>query len=305
MTPAPKARTHLNTRSTKPAHKAGKRPRLLSINTFPAYAPAESGEEQRYLHLYRALSAHFDIDLVTSADFGARYEEVSHTPTLRERRYPKDEQWRVAFETLAGCDVSGDLSGLAFALAVSDPACALRKAALNLADGAAAVLHETPYSEPIFRDAAHRCEIYNPRTFALDQLLETVSGRGLGRVFQKLVRLEHSLASRARLWFASAQADGEKARLLHDVEAARSAIARTAMRRRISRRSPRRGGRQRRRTNGRAYCLSVRRGRQISRRHGSSSTSPSSSLTATSRSRAARQPDWPIRSGPRMSTSSE
>ena len=191
------------------------RPRLLSVNFFPAFAPPTSGGEQRYLNLYRALSQECDIDLVTSTDFGARYEEIWHPPSLCERRFPKDDGWRRAFRTLAEAGVDGDLSGLAFALAVADLGCPLRQTALRLAGAADAVIHEFPYSEPIFRDAPPGREIYNSHNFELGLLSSNVTGNGARRAFQKLLRLERNLALRARLVFATCEEDREKFRLLY------------------------------------------------------------------------------------------
>lgn len=198
-----------------PRRNPQRRPRLVSVNFFPAFAPPTSGGELRYLNLYRALSEHCDIDLVTSTDFGARYEEIWHTSSLCERRFPKTEGWRRAFQTLENSGVSGDLSGLAFALAVSDPNCALRQAALQLGRSATAVIHEFPYSEPIFRDVRPSCEIYNSHNFELGLLSSNLSGDGSGRCFQKLFHLERNLAARARLVFATSEADGEKFRLTY------------------------------------------------------------------------------------------
>lgn len=113
--------------------------------------------------------------------------------------------------------MTGDLSGLAFALAVSNPACPLRKAALRLAEQADVIVHEFPYSEPIFRDSPPQFEVYNSHNFELGLLSSIVSGDGIGRCFQKLLHLERNLAERARLVFATSEVDGEKFRLLYDV----------------------------------------------------------------------------------------
>ena len=193
------------------------RPRLVSVNFFPAFVPAVSGGELRYLNLYRALSEYCDVELLTSTDFGARYEEVWHTAALRERRFPKDDGWRRAFQALESSGVTGDLSGLAFALATSEPNCPLRRAALRSAQSATALIHEFPYSEVIFRDSPPRREIYNSHNFELGLLSSNLSGDGSGRCFQKLFHLERNLAARAELVFATSEADGERFRLLYDV----------------------------------------------------------------------------------------
>ncbi len=86
---------------------------------------------------------------------------------------------------------------------------------LRLAEAADVVVHEFPYSEPIFRDSPPRFEVYNSHNFELDRLSATVFGDGVGRCFQKLWHLERNLAERARLVFATSQTDGEKFRLLY------------------------------------------------------------------------------------------
>jgi glycosyltransferase involved in cell wall biosynthesis len=210
-------RSVTNAEAAAARSEAGSRPRLLSVNFFPAFFPPRDGKEQRYVNLYAALSEHYEIDLVTATDFAARYEETWHTPSLRELRFPQGEHWRRAFETLANAGVTGDLSGLGFALAVSDPTCPLRLAALRLAESAAVVVHEYPYSEPIFREAHPRFEVYNANHFELGRLSSAVSGVGVGRCFQKLLHLECDLAARAKLLFATSEPDGEQFRLLYGV----------------------------------------------------------------------------------------
>src|SRR4029077_14815405 len=107
------------------------------------------------------LSRSHDVTLLTSTDFDARFEEIAHTPQFRELRFPKDHLWHEAYGTLQTAGVFGDRSGLAFALAVSNPDCALRRRARELVGSCDAVIHEFPYSEPIFSDGSARREIYN------------------------------------------------------------------------------------------------------------------------------------------------
>lgn len=191
---------------------------ILSICFFPAFNPPASGGELRLLNLYRALSETFSVTLLTSTDFGARQEEFFHTQNFREIRFPKDKLWRNAYALLEKSGIHGDLSGLAFALAVNDPTCALRQTARSLAPGADHIIHEFPFSEPIFSDGLHASkEIYNSHNFEASLLSAIVHGSGFETAFLKLTRLEGGLVARARRVFATAQADADKFRLFYGV----------------------------------------------------------------------------------------
>jgi glycosyltransferase involved in cell wall biosynthesis len=197
---------------------------LLVLAFFPAFSPPSSGGEMRLGGLYRALSETHDVTLLTSTDFGARFEEIAHTPRFREWRFPKDDYWRAAYATLERRGLSGELSGLAFALAVSDPACELSRVARELAARSDAVIHEFPYSEPIFADGCPVPEIYNSHNFEAALLGSIAQGPGLDAALLKLMRLEGNLARRARRVFATSATDAEKFRLFHGVEPSRISL---------------------------------------------------------------------------------
>ncbi len=194
------------------------RKNILAICFFPAFNPPASGGELRLLNLYRALSERFNVTLLTSTDFGARQEEFFHTQNFREIRFPKDKLWRNAYAKLEKSGIHGDLSGLAFALAVNDPSCALRQAAQTFAPSADYIIHEFPFSEPIFADGLHaQKELYNSHNFEASLLSAIVHGSGFETAFLKLTRLEGNLVRRARQVFATAQADLDKFRLFYGV----------------------------------------------------------------------------------------
>ncbi len=192
-----------------------RKPRVLALSFFPAFHPPSSGGEMRLGGLYRELSRHYDVTLMTSTDFGARFEEVRHTPNFRELRFPKDEHWRKAYATLETSGLQGDLSPLAFALAVSDPECELRRAAREQARGCALIIHDFPYSEPIFSDGAPAPEIFNSHNVEAGLLSAIVQGPGFDAAWLKLLRLEGNLVRRAQKIFASSEADAEIFRLLY------------------------------------------------------------------------------------------
>jgi glycosyltransferase involved in cell wall biosynthesis len=197
--------------------KTGNRPRpaILVVSFFPAFNPPRSGGEMRLLYLYQELSNFYDITLISSTDFGARFEEVYHTPSFRELRFPKDEYWRAAYAALEAADMAGDLSGLAFALAVSNRGCRLRATAEILSRDADIVVHEFPYSVPIFQDVDLPFEIYNSHNFEASLIPSVVRGAGQHRGFLRVLQLERTLVERCRLVCATSIADAEKFRLLY------------------------------------------------------------------------------------------
>ncbi len=207
--------------------------RLLVLNFFPAFSPPSSGGELRLGSLYRAVSTRHTVTLLTSTDFGARHEEIRHTPSFTEWRFPKDQLWAQAYATLQGMGLAGDLAGLAFALAVSDPDCALRRLARELAPEMDRVIHEFPFSEPVFADVANADaagprsaprEVYNSHNFETSLLGSVVHGAGFDAALLKLMRLEGNLARRAELVLATSAEDAEKFRLFYGVPAERLAI---------------------------------------------------------------------------------
>jgi glycosyltransferase involved in cell wall biosynthesis len=198
--------------------------KFLVINFFPAFAPASSGGELRLGSLYRAVARNHDVTMVTSTDFNVRFEEIQHTSRFRELRFPKDKLWRQAYATLEKMGVYGELSGLAFALAVSDPSCRLRELAWELAPNFDYIVHEFPFSEPIFAGGAPRPEIYNSHNFEASLLPSIVHGHGFDAAFLKLTRLEGNLIARAQHVFATSVADAEKFRLFYGAEQARLSL---------------------------------------------------------------------------------
>lgn len=198
--------------------------RLLVLNFFPAFHPASSGGELRVGNLYRALANTHDVTLLTSTDPGARNEELLHQARFREIRFPKDELWRRAYATLEAAGLEGELSGAAFALAVSDPSCRLRQAACELAASADFIIHEFPYSEPIFAGGAAVPEIYNAHNFEIGLLASVMRGPGFDRFFLKLMRMEGNLAARARHVFAASPDEADRFRLFYGIDPAKLAI---------------------------------------------------------------------------------
>jgi glycosyltransferase involved in cell wall biosynthesis len=191
--------------------------KLLVLNFFPAFFPASSGGELRLGNLYRALAREHDITMLTSTNFDARFEDIRHVPGFKEFRFPKDQLWRRAYATLEKSGLFGDLSGLAFAMAVSDPDCKLRQTAWELAGNVDYIVHEFPFSEPIFTAGAPRPEIYNSHNFEASLLGSITHGSGFDAALLKLLRLEGNLTARAEKVFATSEADATKFRLFYGI----------------------------------------------------------------------------------------
>ncbi len=163
--------------------------------------------------------------MLTSTDFECRQEIVCHSKNFLEIRIPKDRFWRKAYETLQSKDLEGDLSGLAMALAVANPDCNYTIKARMLGLQADVIIHEFPYSEPIFADlCVARKEIYNSHNFELSLIQSVIRGPGAEAALLKVMRLEGNLATRAARVLATSQADVDKFRLIYGVSSNRLSL---------------------------------------------------------------------------------
>jgi glycosyltransferase involved in cell wall biosynthesis len=79
------------------------------------------------------------------------------------------------------------------------------------------VIHEFPFSEPIFSDGCPCLEVYNSHNFELSLLSAIVGGPGFEEAYRKLMRLEGNLANRCGQVFATSELDSEKFRLFYGV----------------------------------------------------------------------------------------
>ncbi|NGM34047.1 glycosyltransferase family 4 protein [Methylobacterium sp. DB0501] len=191
--------------------------KFLVLNFFPCFYPPLSGGEMRVYYLYNQLAKSNEIIMITSTDFGARYEEINHSQSFKEIRFPKDIDWRNAYEALTNLGIEGEMSGLAFALAVADSSCKLRMVAREIASEVDFIIHEFPFSEPIFSDGIFGPEIYNSHNFEASLLSSVVRGSGFDKSILKLMRIEGNLCHRAHRIFATSQADAEKFEVFYGV----------------------------------------------------------------------------------------
>lgn len=197
---------------------------IVVINCFPAFTQTSGVRRLNFGRLYRALAKRHRITMLTVADFDAQFEEIEYSASLRELRFPKDQLWQNAYQALKQLGVQGELHGLAFSIAAADPACGLRCAAHELAATADIVIHETPYSAPIFNGGCKAREIYNAPQFGADQLAAIIQGPGCNVALLQLIRLEQSLVNRVRRIHAASYDDLTKFHLFYGASREKLAI---------------------------------------------------------------------------------
>lgn len=200
---------------------------LLVLSYFPAFWPARSGGEMRLGHLYRALARGWSVTLVSATDGDARFEEVEHAPGLVEMRVPKDAVWNRAAAALSRSGITGDLAGLAFALAATDPDWPLRRLARAAGAKADLVIHESPFSEPLFCADDGLREVYSAHNHEASLIADVAGGEGeaAAEAWLRVWRLERRLARRAALVLAPSVEDLDRMRILYGVEPHRLAEA--------------------------------------------------------------------------------
>ena len=167
-----------------------RRPRLLVANFFPAGVPARSGGEQRYYYLYRHLSEHFDVTLLSPTYHDHAAELVEHSAHLREHRVPKDPRSDTLHWTLGQAGIGPECSAYVVALAGAWEN-ALAQKFSELAGAADLIIHESPYTVPydrgLGRDGKPRIyNSYNVEYKLAEQMLRGEPGRKAARFIREL-----------------------------------------------------------------------------------------------------------------------
>jgi len=88
--------------------------RLLVLNFFPSFYPPASGGEQRYHYLYKYLSRHFDVTLLSPTYAELRHEMVFFNEYYREHRVPKDPVHGEVYCELQRQGIGVECSALAY-----------------------------------------------------------------------------------------------------------------------------------------------------------------------------------------------
>ena len=188
--------------------RAGGRPRLVLLSTYPIHDP-RGGGQLRCFHLYRHLTESFDIDFVTLTDVDSPEWTASAEPGLTETAVPRSRAHHdaeVAASVHAGVPVSDLLGGSRIALTPR-----YLSVLHERLRGAAAVVLIQPYMLPALDIAG--CELpvvldnQNVEAVLKDQMY--LSGPEADLVRAQVSRVEAAALSRARLSIACSQEDAD------------------------------------------------------------------------------------------------
>jgi glycosyltransferase involved in cell wall biosynthesis len=189
--------------------------RLVVLSFFPAFAPPKSGGELRLFHLYRELSQRFRIDLVSWTYPDRPEEQVVLAPWFTDHRIPKTPDFEEAYFCFARRGITGEVSGVACAMAGRGETRYHAVAARLIAE-ADAVIHEFPYTLPydrtIGRDGKPR--IYNAHNVEADMARALTDCRD---IHDLVLSLERRLARESALVLAVSEAERLKFHLIHGV----------------------------------------------------------------------------------------
>ena len=117
---------------------------LLVLGFYPAFVPPSSGGEARLFSIYRELSRHYKITLVTSTHMNVPLEIIEHTDHFKEIRVPKSNEFANAWMELVKNAGDGDLSAPALALS-SKSFGQMHEIYLQEYPAADAIIHEHPF----------------------------------------------------------------------------------------------------------------------------------------------------------------
>lgn len=190
--------------------------RILATCFFPAFDPPASGGEQKLLRFYSALSAHFDIDLVTWT-YPTRSETIRHTDRFREHRVARHAPWDALSASLQAQGYAGELSGVLGAM-MAQGASEFRAVLERHWDAADIVMHDFPYSyaqDPFPQDRS-KLRIYNSHNFETAITRSVFSGPD-DALHDMVERLEGELCRSSDLVLATSTLEALALSLVHEV----------------------------------------------------------------------------------------
>jgi glycosyltransferase involved in cell wall biosynthesis len=183
---------------------------LLVLNFFPAFFPPSSGGEQRYYYIYRHLSKHFDVTLLSPTFPHRECEVVEFTPHFREYRIPKEQLHIDLHRALDRAGIGSECSALVCALSgrVENAYHRWFRELVPLAD---AVIHDSPfmveYDEGLGKDGKPR--IYNSYNVEADLMGQMLEGPHRDAYVAYIAELEARLVRESKLVFATSNAELE------------------------------------------------------------------------------------------------
>jgi glycosyltransferase involved in cell wall biosynthesis len=185
--------------------------RILVINFFPAFVPPSSGGELRYFHLYSRLSSHFDVTLLSPTYSHHQRELVTHSPTFREYRIPKEPFEDQLYMEVAKESLADEFSALICALASRRPN-AFHQAYCEIQETADVIIHEFPYmlDYDFLMGVDRRPRIYNSHNVESDLVTQMWKGPSAGKHISLVENLERRLVTQSDSCFTVSAADATR-----------------------------------------------------------------------------------------------
>ena len=178
--------------------------KILVLNFFPAFVPPKSGGELRYYNLYTHLSMYHDITLLSPTYAHHKEEMITHSPSLREYRVPKEEVHDRLHLEIEKEQIGTECAALVCALSARYPN-RYHKAYLNLYPHADIIVHEFPYMLPydLFFGIDGKFRIYNSHNFESSLVEDLWSGPNAQPYKVYIKELEKALVVKSDIVFAT------------------------------------------------------------------------------------------------------
>jgi glycosyltransferase involved in cell wall biosynthesis len=182
--------------------------RLLVINFFPAFVPPSSGGELRYFNLYQRLSRHFDVTLLSPTYSHHANEVVTHSPSFRERRIPKQPLHDHIHMQIAEEKIADEISALVCSYSARVPN-NFHLAYLELQAEADVIVHESPYmlEYDLLLGLDDRPRIYNSYNVESDLVSQVWKGPNAQKHLEHITSLERRLLQSTPCCFSVSDAE--------------------------------------------------------------------------------------------------
>ena len=178
--------------------------RILVLNFFPAFVPPASGGELRYFHIYRELSRHFDVTLLSPTYAHHSFEIVTHSPAFREYRVPK--VWAIhdrLHMEIEKENIGTEFSALVCSLSAKHPN-PYHTYYNELYPKADIIIHDCPFmlDYDLYFGMDSKPRIHNSYNFESLMFSRIWRGRNARKYIEHVRRLEGRLIREADLTFA-------------------------------------------------------------------------------------------------------
>ena len=177
--------------------------RILVINFFPAFVPPIQRGRIAVFHLYSRLSQHFDVTLLSPTYSNHPRELVTHSPTFREHRIPKEPFEDELYRSVATEHLAEEFSALICALASRHPN-SYHRAYCQLQANADLIIHEFPYmlEYDFLMGIDDRPRIYDSHNVESDLVAQMWKGPSAGKYLSLVEDLERRLITQSDACFS-------------------------------------------------------------------------------------------------------